>query len=255
MRSATRWLLLTLLLVPPIGVPGASLQELQEIRLGETIEARLAGGDAHTYVLTVRPEEFFQVVIDQGFMDLETTVVRPDGTKVLETLGNIAAVYSSLGEKRQALEYYERSLALRRRTRDWRGQGTILNNMGVIAGDLGETQRALDLLDQALPLFERAGDQAGAGGALINAGASLAVLGEGHKALHHFGRAVPLLRAGRNGRGEARALTRIGDVRRSLGDHPLKYFIAAPHYAAGVPKRRTSINRARQGTGRRGVSD
>jgi tetratricopeptide (TPR) repeat protein len=46
------------------------------------------------------------------------------------TLNNIGGVYSELGEKQKALEYYSQSLPLRRAVGDRSGEATTLNNIG-----------------------------------------------------------------------------------------------------------------------------
>jgi len=76
------------------------------------------------------------------------------------TLNNIGSVYSDLGEKQQALDYYQQALPLRRAVGDRASEAVTLNNIGVVYLDLGEKQQALEYYRQALPLFQAVEDRA-----------------------------------------------------------------------------------------------
>ncbi|WP_396442845.1 tetratricopeptide repeat protein, partial [Limnospira sp. PMC 1042.18] len=65
------------------------------------------------------------------------------------TLNNIGGVYSDLGEKQTALDYYNQALPLSRAVGDRRGEATTLNNIGFVYYYLGEKQTALDYYNQA----------------------------------------------------------------------------------------------------------
>ncbi|MDT9252633.1 tetratricopeptide repeat protein, partial [Limnospira sp. PMC 1280.21] len=51
---------------------------------------------------------------------------------------------------------------------DRRGEATTLNNIGGVYSDLGEKQTALDYYNQALPLFRAVGDREGEANTLTN---------------------------------------------------------------------------------------
>jgi tetratricopeptide (TPR) repeat protein len=76
-------------------------------------------------------------------------------------LNSIGLVYSDLGEKQKALEYYSQSLLLKRAIKDQRGEASILNNIGRVYSDLGEKQRALEYYNQSLPLRRAVDDHGG----------------------------------------------------------------------------------------------
>ncbi|MEG4489949.1 CHAT domain-containing tetratricopeptide repeat protein, partial [Microcoleus sp. D3_18_C4] len=77
------------------------------------------------------------------------------------TLNNIGNIYSDLGEKQKALEYYSQSLPLSRATGNRYGEATTLNNIGFVYSELGEKQKALEYYSQSLPLSRATGDRAG----------------------------------------------------------------------------------------------
>jgi tetratricopeptide (TPR) repeat protein len=86
------------------------------------------------------------------------------------TLSNIGAVYSDLGEKQKALDYFQQALTLRRAVEDRNGEAVTLSNIGAVYSDLGEKQKALDYFQQALPLSRVVGDRSQEATTLSNIG-------------------------------------------------------------------------------------
>jgi tetratricopeptide (TPR) repeat protein len=74
-------------------------------------------------------------------------------------LNNIGAVYAALGEKQQALRYYEQALPLSRQVGNRPGEATTLSNIGGVYAALGEKQQALAYYEQAVSLFRHVGDR------------------------------------------------------------------------------------------------
>ncbi|MDT9257693.1 MAG: tetratricopeptide repeat protein, partial [Limnospira sp. PMC 1254.20] len=79
-------------------------------------------------------------------------------------------MYSDLGEKQTALDYYNQDLPLSRAVVDRGGEATTLNNIGLVYASLGEKQTALDYLNQALPLSRAVEDRGGEATTLNNIG-------------------------------------------------------------------------------------
>ncbi len=71
------------------------------------------------------------------------------------TLNNLGRVYNALGQKQEALKYYEQALRIRREVGDRGGEGTTLNNLGRVYDDLGQKQEALKYYEQALELHKK----------------------------------------------------------------------------------------------------
>ncbi|MBG1267454.1 CHAT domain-containing protein, partial [Nostoc sp. WHI] len=141
-----------------------------------------------------------------------------DRTGEATTLNNIGAVYSALGEKQKALDFYNQALPLIRAVGDRTGEARTLNNIGKVYDDLGEKQKALDFYNQALPLWRAVGDRTGEATTLNNIGAVYSALGEKQKALDFYNQALPLIRAVGDRTGEARTLNNIGKVYDDLGE-------------------------------------
>jgi tetratricopeptide (TPR) repeat protein len=132
------------------------------------------------------------------------------------TQHSIGLVYSALGEKQKALDYYNQALLLRRVAGDRVGEAATLTNIGVVYDDLGEKQKALDSHNQALPLMRAVGNRAGEAVTLTNIGAVYAGLGEKQKALDYYTQSLPLSRAVQDPLGEASTLTLLMEYWKSL---------------------------------------
>ncbi len=158
-------------------------------------------------------------------------MTRATGNKAGEarTLNNIGRVYSDLGEKQQALEYYNQSLPLTRVTGDKLGEAVTLNNIGRVYSDLGEKQKALEYLNQSLPLTRETGDKRGEALTLTGIGAVYSDLGQKQQALDYYNQSLPLRRATEDKSGEAVTLSNIARVKRDQGnlDEALTYIKAA----------------------------
>ncbi|WP_420372423.1 CHAT domain-containing protein [Microcystis aeruginosa] len=134
------------------------------------------------------------------------------------TLNNIGFVYDSLGEKQEALKYYNQALPILRAVGNKSVEATTLNNIGLVYWDLGEKQEALKYYNQALPIYRAVEDKGGEAGTLNNIGLVYSELGEKQEALKYFNQALPILRAVGNKGGEATSLNNIGAVYSDLGE-------------------------------------
>jgi tetratricopeptide (TPR) repeat protein len=113
-----------------------------------------------------------------------------DKTGEAVTLLGIGKVYSDLGEKQKALEFYNQSLPLSRATGDKAQEAVTLNNIGRVYSDLGEKQKALEFYNQSLPLSRATGYKAGEAVTLTSIGAVYSDLGEKQKGTRQ-GKRVP----------------------------------------------------------------
>ncbi|MEM8641584.1 MAG: CHAT domain-containing protein [Cyanobacteria bacterium P01_G01_bin.54] len=140
------------------------------------------------------------------------------------TLRDIAALHSGLGDNQRALDYYNQALPLFRAVNEQRGEATTLNNIGAIYNALGDRQRALDFFNQALPLFQAVGDRLNAANTLNNIGAIYNALGDEQQALDYYNQALPLLRGIGAQLSEADALRERGHYQSFVArsDSPLR---------------------------------
>ena len=77
------------------------------------------------------------------------------------TLTYLGTVYFSIGDKRQALDYYDKALPLMRAVGDRYGEAYTLSYLGEAHHSLGDHQRAMDYLSQALTLRQTVEDREG----------------------------------------------------------------------------------------------
>ncbi|MFN6452031.1 MAG: CHAT domain-containing protein [Nostoc sp. EfeVER01] len=135
------------------------------------------------------------------------------------TLNNIGGVYSDLGEKQEALKYYNQALPIYRAVEDKGGEANTLNNIGSVYSNLGEKQEALKYYNQALPIRRAVEDKGGEATTLSNIGSVYDSLGEKQEALKYYNQALPMRRAVEDKGGEATTLNNIGSVYHSLGEN------------------------------------
>ncbi|MCC3457648.1 CHAT domain-containing tetratricopeptide repeat protein, partial [Microcoleus sp. PH2017_08_TRC_O_A] len=154
-------------------------------------------------------------------------------------LNNIGQVYSDLGEKQKALEYYSQSLTLSRTISDRSGEAVTLNNIGRVYSELGEQQKALKYYSQSLPLSQAIGDRSGEAGTLNNIGSVYSELGEQQKALEYYSQSLTLSRTISDRHGEARTLNNIGLVYSELGEQQK----ALEYYSQSLPLHRSISDR------------
>lgn len=93
------------------------------------------------------------------------------------TPGDMAVIYSYiastsgvLGQKTEALKYYERALLIRREVGERGGEGRTLNNLGRVYNALGQQAKAIEYCERALYLAKEVGDRGGEGRTLHNIG-------------------------------------------------------------------------------------
>ncbi len=145
------------------------------------------------------------------------------------TLVYIGKIYSNLGEKQKALDYYKQSLPLSEQAGDKQAQGTTLNNIGKIYSELAEKQKALDYYNESLSLRRQAGDKNGEAISLNNIGSVYHFLGEKQKALDYYKQSLSIKQQEGNKAGMATTLNNIGKIYLDLGEKQkaLSYFSQA----------------------------
>jgi CHAT domain-containing protein/Tfp pilus assembly protein PilF len=174
--------------------------------------------------------------------EIALKLYREAGDRSLEAyiLTGIGRVYSDLGEKQKALEYYSQSLPLSRAVGDRSLEALTLSNIGRVYSELGEKQKALEYFSQSLPLYRAVGDRSGEATTLTNIGSVYSALGEKQKALEYFSQSLPLSRATGDRRGEAVTLNNIGLVYSELGEKQK----ALEYYSQSLPLSRATGDRS-----------
>jgi tetratricopeptide (TPR) repeat protein len=133
-------------------------------------------------------------------------------------LGNLGLAHRSLGEVRQAIDYFERALAIAREIGDRRGEGYRLGNLGLAYVALGEVRQAIDYFEQSLAIAREIGDRKSEGNALGNLGIAYAILGEVQNAIEYYGQALAIQHAIGDRQGEENQLGNLGNAYYSRGE-------------------------------------
>jgi tetratricopeptide (TPR) repeat protein len=84
-----------------------------------------------------------------------------DEQRMAATFNNLGEVYRVKGEWEQAIECYERSLAIDERWGDEHGMATTFNNLGLVYKARGEWERAIEYFEKDLAICEKVGDEHG----------------------------------------------------------------------------------------------
>ena len=112
----------------------------------------------------------------------------------------------------KARQHYEKALEISRAAGDRRGEAESLNNLARLYESLGERQNALDYYNRSLPPWTDVGDRYGEAWTLFNLGRVHQFLKDAPKALDHYNRALTLWRDLGDLSREASTLNNIGDT-------------------------------------------
>lgn len=83
------------------------------------IERELAGGESHSYRITLASGQYARVAVDQRHINNEA-----------DLLNNICVVQNNMGEPKKAIDTCNKALSIRRDLNDRQGEATALNNLG-----------------------------------------------------------------------------------------------------------------------------
>ncbi|MBW4476641.1 MAG: CHAT domain-containing protein [Tolypothrix brevis GSE-NOS-MK-07-07A] len=159
------------------------------------------------------------------------------------TLNKIGFVYDALGDKQQALKFYNSSLPLTIEVGDKAGQATILNNIGAVYNALGDNKQALKFYNSSLLLLIEVGNKVGQARTLSNIGLVYNALGDNQQALKFYNSSLPLSIEVGDKKQQATTLNNIGFVYNDLGDKQQ----ALKFYNSSLPLLIEVGNKAEQG--------
>jgi len=143
----------------------------------------------------------YREVVNQCDIALEALKKLPDDiehkkikAEALELKGG--AIHFPRGVK-EALQYYEQVLAIRKETGSKADYASYLNYVGVQYGNAGEKEKAIEAHEKAIKIFEEIDDKHGQAESLLWIGSKHFHEGDGEKSLLHFKKAMPLYIASR----------------------------------------------------------
>ncbi|AUT00313.1 hypothetical protein CLI64_07900 [Nostoc sp. CENA543] len=136
------------------------------------------------------------------------------------TLNYIAIVNRTLGDNIQALNFYKQALSIFREIGDSLNEGTVLNNIGIIHENLGQYPQALEFYQQALTIRKKVGDRNGEAFTLTNLGFINTTLGQYPQALKFYQQSLAIFKSLGDKRREALTLNAIGIYYRTINEYP-----------------------------------
>ena len=146
--------------------------------------------------------------LDRLLLPPEKWHAKPEQAAFLNN--ELGVVYDALGQKQEALRYYQQALTISQEVGDRSGEGTILNNLGAVYDDLGQQQEALRYYQQALAIWQEVGDRGGEGATLNNLGLVYSALGQKQEALRYYQQALAIRTEVSDRGGEGTTLWNIG---------------------------------------------
>jgi tetratricopeptide (TPR) repeat protein len=105
----------------------------------------------------------------------------------------LGMVYQAKGEWERAIEYYERSLAIKEKVGDEHGMATTLNNLGSVYKAKGEWERAIEYFERSLAILEKVDDEYRVATVFNNLGSVYQAKGEWERAIEYCERSLAIL--------------------------------------------------------------
>ena len=255
-----------LILVLSLGLIGFA-QTTQEMPLvpGQTIERELAGGESHTYRITLESGQFMRVLVEQKGIDLTLALATPQdeaGKATVEVNLNRVDLESLSYEAIVSGEYRFTVRALGSETLKGTYQASLKQMLAATAQDRqritaerllgegyplyqrGQAKTATEKFEQALPLWRELGDQYWEAYTLTYLGYAGINLSRSEKAIEYFEQALTIYRHLKDSGGEGNALNGMGSASRLLGraEKAIQYF------EQSVQIRRDTKNRYGEGS-------
>lgn len=132
---------------------------------------------------------------------------------------NVGNIYRKQGNFAKATEYYFRSLKIREDINDTRGVATSLGSLGLLFMSQSQYDEAIDYFNRCLPLFEELGNKLAEAGTLNNLGMIYAEQGYLDKALDTYKQSLKIREEMNSKRDIAESLINIGTIHRELGEY------------------------------------
>ena len=148
-------------------------------------------------------------------------VSRSLNRSLASALNNIGFIHQYKGEIDLSLEYFQKSLKLKKEIGDKMGMATSYNNIGYIHEYLGENTLALEFYQKSLKLREEIDDKEGMASSFNNIGSIHLNQGDNHLALKYYQKSLKLKKEIGDKKGMVISYNNIGYIYENQGDIPL----------------------------------
>ncbi|MEZ4772584.1 MAG: adenylate/guanylate cyclase domain-containing protein [Bacteroidia bacterium] len=144
-----------------------------------------------------------------------------DKKGIAKNLNNIGLIYMSQGNYPRALEYLQKSQAIKEELGDKKSIATSLGNIGLIYHEQGNYPRALEYYQKSLAIKEELGDKKSIAGGLVNIGIIYYGQGNYPSALEYYQKSLTIFEELGDKIGIATSLGNIGHIYSDQGNSPL----------------------------------
>ncbi|MBK9247042.1 MAG: tetratricopeptide repeat protein [Ignavibacteria bacterium] len=139
---------------------------------------------------------------------------------IAHNLGNLGNVYHNLSDYTQALTFFQKALAINEEIASKNGIAINLGNIGIVYRNLSDYPQALTYYQKALAIYEEIGSKYGIARNLGNIGNVYRNLSDYPQALTYFLKALAISEEIGSKNGIAINLSNIGSVYGNLSDYP-----------------------------------
>jgi tetratricopeptide (TPR) repeat protein len=134
------------------------------------------------------------------------------------SFNSLGNVYSYKGEWDRAIEYYERDLAVCEKVGDEYGMATTFNNLGSVYQDMGEWDQAIECYEHSLAICEKVSDEYGMAAPFNNLAEVYRVKGEWDRAIEYYERSLAIKEKVGDEYGMAPTFNNLGVVYQDKGE-------------------------------------
>ncbi len=131
---------------------------------------------------------------------------------------NLGLCYSSLGRYDEAIQFYERALAIDEQYQSRGDVAVTLANLGTVYSNKGDIRKAIEHQERALAIFRELGFRRNEGITVSLLGQNYHTLGMPDKAIEYYTDALQIAREVENRIGEGVCLSNLGNLHYDLGN-------------------------------------
>jgi tetratricopeptide (TPR) repeat protein len=142
-----------------------------------------------------------------------------------QTCNNLGLVYANKGEWDRAIEYYEKSVKIKKDIKDQHGTAVTYTNMGSVYSNKGEWDRAIEYYEKTMEIFEALGDRHGLASTYGSFGLVYVDKGEWDRAIEYYEKSMKIFEDMGDQHGIAVTCNNFGTVyaRKGEWDRAIKY--------------------------------
>jgi CHAT domain-containing protein/uncharacterized protein HemY len=238
------------------GLVAEASAQTTRLELGRTVQGDLPEGQAHSYSVTLKANQYLRAVVTQPMPRLVVELYAPDGKKSLEIdtrnffkPSRIVWVAETGGEHRIRVSgagHYEIKLEELRAASPDDGKRVDAERsfmQGLAEGRQHAYDPAVSSCTRALELYREVNDREREGDTLHAIGAAYGSLSQYQKAIEYYEQALAIRRVVKDRPGEGATLNGLGNAYNSLGQNER----AAGYYAQALTIRREIGDRQGQG--------